>query len=63
MTKFGIFSGIKQNPDQVIEGDYLLQDGDIVKVFKSATGALAAQQVGAFNLDKRQVVRQVVQQS
>jgi hypothetical protein len=34
VARFGLFTGDKQTPSQEIEGDYLEQEGVIVKVFK-----------------------------
>ena len=59
MAKFGIFSGIKSVPHQVIEGDHLEQAGDVVKVMKYDVSYSAFHQVGAFHLDKDQTVREV----
>ena len=60
MAKFGLFSGASITPMQEIEGDYLDQEGPIVKVFKKLNADGGARQVGAFNLDKNQTVKEEV---
>ncbi len=60
MAKFGVFSGIKSEPNQVIEGDCLEQAGDVVKVMKYIDEFMnKSHQIGAFHLDKDQSVREV----
>jgi hypothetical protein len=62
MTKFGLFTGVSQSPKQVVEGDYMEQDGAFVKIFMNRENEhVHPRQVGAFNLDKNQVVREVVE--
>jgi hypothetical protein len=60
MTKFGLFTGVNQTPAQVVEGDYMEQEGAIVKIFKNRVNEhVLPRQVGAFHLDKNQTVREV----
>jgi hypothetical protein len=62
MAKFGLFTNAGKTPVQEIEGDYMEQDGAIVKIFKNrANEHVQPRQVGAFHLDKNQVVREVVE--
>ena len=62
MPKFGLFTGVNPAPAQVVEGDYMEQDGAYVKIFKNRENEhVLPKQVGAFNLDKNQVVREVTE--
>ena len=57
MAKFALFSSSLEMPLHEIEGDYMTQDGPIVKVFKNA--GMSVTQVGAIQLDKGQLVKEV----
>jgi hypothetical protein len=60
MARFGLFTNAGKNPIQEIEGDYMQQEGAIVKIFKNrANEHVLPKQVGAFHLDKNQTVRVV----
>ena len=60
MAMFGLFTGQNKTPLQEVEGDYMEQEGAIVKIFKSRENQYVQdKQVGAFHLDKNQTVREV----
>jgi hypothetical protein len=60
MARFGLFTGQNKIPMQEVEGDYMEQDGDIVKIFKHpANQFVTGRQVGAFHLDKNQTVKEL----
>jgi len=63
MAKFGVFEGIfSQVPQQTVEGDYMVQDGEYVRIFRTSRDPSRADaQVAAFRLNKTQVVRQIDQ--
>jgi hypothetical protein len=59
MAKYGWFDGAGKIPIQEFEGDYMTQDGDYVKIFKSNPSPKADEQLGAVKLDKTQSVRKI----
>ncbi len=60
MPKFGLFTGAKKIPDQEVEGDYMLQDGEYVKIqVEPKTATDKGRTVASFRLDKGQVVKEI----
>jgi hypothetical protein len=60
MPKYGLFQGPSQTPSQTVEGDYMLQNGEYVTIFRNSTKPSHADaQVAAFRLDKNQVVKEI----
>jgi len=58
MPKYGLFTGHGQTPAQTVEGDYMVQNGEYVTIFRNSKKSSDADaQVAAFRLDKNQVVR------
>jgi len=58
MAKFGVFKGASQAPMQTVEGDYMVQNGEHVTIFRKQSDE-ADEQVAAFNLDKNFVVKKI----
>ncbi len=63
MAKFGLFEGLfSQVPLQTVEGDYLVQLGENVTVFRTSLDPSRADaEVAVFCLKKKQVVMKIDQ--
>jgi hypothetical protein len=60
MPTYGVFTGSSQVPAQTVTGDYMLQNGEYVTIYRSSkSNSTADAQVAAFRLDKNQVVREI----
>lgn len=60
MPKYGLFTGPKKIPDQTFEGDYMLQDGEYVKIqVKPKSDNDTGRTVASIRLDKGQVVKEI----
>jgi len=59
MAKFGVFEGIfSPVPQRTVEGDYMVQEGEYVRIFRTSLDPSKADaEVAAFRLNKTQVVR------
>jgi hypothetical protein len=58
MAKFGLFKGASQEPQQVVEGDYMVQKGEYVTVFRNLPGN-RIEEVAAFNMEKNFLVKKM----
>jgi hypothetical protein len=62
MAKFGLFSGSYEQPEQQVDGDYMVQNGEYVMVYKKGTGVHTTdEQVGAFNLKSGSMVKKMAE--
>jgi hypothetical protein len=60
MPRYGLFEKAGQQPMQVVDGDYMVQNGEYVTIFRNSNSSSTADaQVAAFRLDKSQVVREI----
>jgi hypothetical protein len=58
--KFGLFTGSYEQPEQTVEGDYMVQNGEYVMVYSKGTGLHTTdEQVGAFNLRPGSLVKKL----
>jgi len=58
MAIFGLFT-LAKGPYQKYEGDFIQQDKEYVKVFKSTSDPMATELVAAIRLDKGQSVQKI----
>jgi hypothetical protein len=62
MTRYGLFQPTSKSPLHVYEGDYMVQDGEYVQIFKNPANEMSVgMQVAAIRLDKGQSVRELKQ--
>jgi len=61
MARFGLLAGLfSEVPQQTVEGDYMVQDGEYVRIFRTSLDPSRADaEVAAFRLSKTQVVREI----
>jgi hypothetical protein len=61
MPTYGMFTGSSQVAAQTVEGEYMVQNGEYVMIFRKSKrpGVTTDDQVAAFRLDKNQVIREI----
>lgn len=58
MAKYGLFTGGYDKPQQLYEGDSMVQNGEYVMIWKNQPGG-GEKQVAAIRLDKNQSVKEL----